>query len=54
MVSKKMVARRVVSDRECLDKVYGRCMKVLDGYIRVLSAETSQIWKIQKNLVEKT
>ena len=44
----KMVARRAASDRECLDEVYGRCMKVLDGEIRVCATETSQIWKTPK------
>ena len=48
-VSMKMVARRDVSDSECMDKVYGRCMKVLDGEIRFLSTETGQIWKKPKN-----
>ena len=44
-VSMKMATMRDVSDRECLDNVYGRCMKFLDGEIRVCSTKTSQTWK---------
>ena len=44
----KMMERRVVSDRECLDNVYGRSMNVVDGGIMVLSIETNHTWKTPK------